>query len=84
MQAIEDANQEAVRRMLAGDPVLLDVHRAGDVIDSLDKHVFLHAGPPIEWERMCGPMQGAICGAAIDRKSVRVGKECRSRWSPYH
>ena len=21
---------------------------------------------------------------AIDRKSVRVGKECRSRWSPYH
>ena len=20
----------------------------------------------------------------IDRKSVRVGKECRSRWSPYH
>ena len=19
-----------------------------------------------------------------DRKSVRVGKECRSRWSPYH
>ena len=20
----------------------------------------------------------------LDRKSVRVGKECRSRWSPYH
>src|SRR3712207_2945529 len=20
----------------------------------------------------------------VDRKSVRVGKECRSRWSPYH
>tara|TARA_B100000686_G_scaffold340253_1_gene415660 strand:- start:178 stop:1428 length:1251 start_codon:yes stop_codon:yes gene_type:complete len=65
MQAINDANQEAVRRMLAGDPVLLDVRRAGDVIESLDKHVFLHAGPPIEWARMCGPMQGAICGAAM-------------------
>src|ERR1039457_4762703 len=24
------------------------------------------------------------CGAGEDRKSVRVGKECRSRWSPYH
>src|SRR3712207_5311235 len=23
-------------------------------------------------------------GAGIDRKSVGVGKECRSRWSPYH
>ena len=22
--------------------------------------------------------------SALDRKSVRVGKECRSRWSPYH
>ena len=65
MQSIKDANREAVRRMLAGDPVLLDVRRAGDVIESLDKHVFLHAGPPIAWERMCGPMRGAICGAAM-------------------
>ena len=23
-------------------------------------------------------------GPGIDRKSVGVGKECRSRWSPYH
>ena len=22
--------------------------------------------------------------SSSDRKSVRVGKECRSRWSPYH
>ena len=25
-----------------------------------------------------------IAGVILDRKSVRVGKECRSRWSPYH
>ena len=25
-----------------------------------------------------------IIAILIDRKSVRVGKECRSRWSPYH
>jgi hypothetical protein len=25
----------------------------------------LHAGPPIEWERMCGPLRGAICGAIV-------------------
>ena len=25
----------------------------------------LHAGPPIEWDRMCGPMQGAIVGAIL-------------------
>ena len=27
-------------------------------------------------------LPGNNCGG--DRKSVRVGKECRSRWSPYH
>ena len=25
----------------------------------------LHAGPPIEWSRMCGPMRGAIAGIAV-------------------
>ena len=27
--------------------------------------MILHAGPPIAWERMCGPMQGAIVGAIL-------------------
>src|SRR2546430_5880097 len=32
------------------------------------------------------PLRGgpARCQPASDRKSVVVGKECRSRWSPYH
>ena len=30
----------------------------------------------------CGFIDAAKSEA--DRKSVRVGKECRSRWSPYH
>jgi hypothetical protein len=25
----------------------------------------LHAGPPIEWQRMCGPLKGAVCGAIV-------------------
>ena len=65
MQSIDDANRETVQRMLAADPVLVDVRRAGDVIEGLNERVLLHAGPPIEWARMCGPMQGAICGAAV-------------------
>jgi len=27
--------------------------------------MILHAGPPITWDRMCGPMRGAICGIAV-------------------
>ncbi|MEM7407665.1 MAG: DUF1116 domain-containing protein [Pseudomonadota bacterium] len=51
--------------MLAADPVLTDVVTAGSVLDGLDEHVIAHAGPPIEWARMCGPMRGAIAGAAV-------------------
>ena len=64
-KTIEAANAEAVRRILAGDPLLADVKPAAEVIPALGKHVILHAGPPIAWDRMCGPMRGAIAGACV-------------------
>ena len=64
--AIEAANAETLRRMLAADPVLVGVHRAGDLIRELDaQRLILHAGPPLEWQRMCGPLRGAVCGAIV-------------------
>jgi len=65
MQKIEKANAETLRRLLAGDPVLVDVVPAGEAIGGLGKHHILHAGPPIGWERMCGPLRGAIMGVAV-------------------
>jgi hypothetical protein len=62
---IAKANEEALRRMLAGTPVLIDVRPAGEVIKGLADKVLLHSGPPIAWERMCGPMQGAVAGAIV-------------------
>jgi hypothetical protein len=62
---IAKANAEGLRRMLAADPVLVDVQPAGKVIPQLRERVVLHAGPPIEWKRMCGPMRGAIAGAIV-------------------
>ena len=60
----EAANAEALRRILAADPVLADVRRAGELIPALDaERLVLHAGPPIDWPRMCGPLRGAVCGA---------------------
>jgi hypothetical protein len=65
-EKVEQANREALRRILAAQPVLTDVRRAGDLISQLDAgRLVLHAGPPIEWARMCGPLRGAICGAAV-------------------
>ena len=62
---IADANALALDRMLAADPVLVDVQPAGEVIPALGEGVLLHAGPPVTWERMCGPMRGAIAGAIV-------------------
>ena len=62
---IEQANKEALRRMLAAEPVLVDVRPAGEVMPALADGMILHAGPPIGWDRMCGPMKGAVAGIAV-------------------
>lgn len=52
--------------MLSADPVLIDVIPAAEAIPALkDGKIILHAGPPIEWARMCGPMRGAVAGIAV-------------------
>ena len=63
---VEKANAQALARILSAEPVLSDVRRAGELIPALDRErLVLHAGPPIEWARMCGPLRGAICGALV-------------------
>ena len=65
MEQIEAANKKALERMLSGTPVLVDVVPAHEAIPNLQDKMILHAGPPISWERMCGPMRGAIAGIAV-------------------
>ena len=62
---IDEANAEALKRMLAADPVLIDVIPAGEAMLTLGDRTILHAGPPVDWERMCGPMRGAVAGIAV-------------------
>ena len=62
---IQAANAETLKRILAADPVLIDVVRAGDVLPGLKARTILHSGPPIGWDRMCGPMRGAVTGIAV-------------------
>jgi hypothetical protein len=65
MKQIEEANQKAIKRMLAGDLVLVDVIPALEAIPQLKERMILHAGPPIDWDQMCGPMRGAVTGIAV-------------------
>jgi hypothetical protein len=62
---IEAANEEALKRMNAGDPVLVDIAPAGEVIPGLQDRMITHSGPPIDWPRMCGAQRGAMIGAVL-------------------
>lgn len=62
---VEAANQEAFDRYLSAQPVLAGVGRAVDELPGMGERTILHAGPPIAWEAMCGPVQGAILGAIL-------------------
>jgi hypothetical protein len=64
-QKIEKANEEVAQRIIQGDPVLVDIAPASEVIPGLQDKMILHSGPPIEWERMCGAQQGAVIGMTL-------------------
>lgn len=62
---MEKANEEAASRILKGKPTLIDISTAGEVIPGMRRNMILHAGPPVSWDRMCGPMRGAVIGGLI-------------------
>ena len=87
---IEQANEAVIERIREARPHWCDVSLAKEVVPTLATgKKLLHAGPPVTWQEMSGPVRGACIGASLFRSEERrVGKECvstcRSRWSPYH
>jgi Protein of unknown function (DUF1116) len=59
-----DANAEAVRRLTSARPRLVGIERAADAL-GLERGEFLHAGPPIAWADVSGPVRGALLGAMV-------------------
>jgi len=62
---IDEANKKVLEIILTGKPVLTGMSTAIEVIPGMKKDMILHSGPPITWDRMCGPTRGAIIGALI-------------------
>ncbi len=59
------ANARALNIVLEGKPMLTGLDVAEKVIPRMRKNLILHSGPPIAWDRMCGPTRGAVIGALI-------------------
>ncbi len=88
---IDAANQEAVSRLMQARPTLVGMGLAKDVIPGYHNRLILHAGPPITWERMCGPMRGAVMGALIyegiakdERDAAQIAASGGVEYAPCH
>lgn len=88
---IDAANQKAMDAFLSATPHLVDYQLAKDVIPGMTPTTILHAGPPITWERMCGPMRGAVMGALMyeglastPEEAMAVAASGKITFSPCH
>jgi hypothetical protein len=85
------ANDQVLARWQAAEPRLVGIGRAGDLLPDLDRRTFLHAGPPIGWADMSGPLRGAVIGAAVHEgvaadpeEAARLAAAGELRFAPCH
>lgn len=88
---IDEANAKAMQIILSGHPFLVGLDIAEKVIPGMKKNLILHAGPPVTWERMCGPMRGAIMGAlkyeglaTNDEEAEKLASSGEIEYAPCH
>jgi len=72
---ITEANKKVVDAFMEARPVVVGTALAKDVIPGMTEDLFLHAGPPITWERMSGPTKGAMAGALIFEGRAKTAEE---------
>ena len=85
------ANAKALEAMLSAEATLVDVRPASQTL-GLEPGHFLHAGPPVEWERASGPMRGALIGAVLFEGLAETAEEAERMleagdgvtWEPCH
>jgi hypothetical protein len=88
---IDKANATALERMMEARPILKGVATARDVIPGMRENLILHAGPPIEWARMSGPLRGAVIGALLfeglaqnEDQATAMAERGEVRFEPCH
>jgi hypothetical protein len=75
---VEAANRLAADRILQSRPQLIGVGVAGQVVPGMRPDLVLHAGPPVTWARMCGPLKGAVIGALLYEGRAGTRKEAEA------
>ena len=62
---IDQANDEAYRRLCAADPILIDVQPAREIVPGFGRATILTSGPALKWEDYEGGQRAAVIGGAL-------------------
>jgi hypothetical protein len=88
---IDRGNNRALEIFLSSRPLWIDVRPAQEVLPGMDKRTILHAGPPIEFEKMCGPQRNGVLNAVLYEglaatrdQASRMIKEGKVHIAPCH
>lgn len=87
----KEANEKVLDIMQGSEVHLVGMGIAKEVVPGMHEKLIMHAGPPIQWERMCGPMKGAVIGALIyeglakdDVEAEKLAASGEIEFSPNH
>jgi len=88
---IQEANAKALSAIQAAQPVIKGIDTALAVVPGMNKNLILHAGPPITWEKMSGPLKGAVIGgmiyeglAASPAEAEKMAAAGKVQFAPWH
>ena len=90
--SIAQANEAIIERIKAARPHWVAVRPAKEAVAELSSgRKLLHAGPPIAWQEMTGPMRGACIGASLfegwatsEEEAVRMLEQGEVEFIPCH
>jgi Protein of unknown function (DUF1116) len=75
----ESANALAVERLCAGDPVLVDVRPASEVVPGFTPETILTSGPSLPWDAYVGGQRTGIIGGALYEGLATDGAEAETK-----
>jgi len=85
-----DANATALERITSAEPRWVGITTAREAV-GIDTGQFLHAGPPITWQRASGPMRGGLIAAMLyegmadtPEQAAAIGERGDLELSPCH
>ena len=77
---IDAANQEAFKRLTDGDPVLVDICKAIDVLPGLEENTILTSGPPLAWSDYEGGQRNGLIGGALYEGLAKTREEAIAKF----